>query len=309
MAMSDKRILCVGLICLDELLYCENYPVEDYVEMVVARELRPGGNAANDCAVLGELGIQCDLVGTLSINSRSGSFVKQQLESYGVNLKLCEIVEDKEFPVSICIINKSNGSRTILHHSGEWPWVSYEAFLKIDLSQYAWIHLEARNFDHLKKVAKRILAWNSGERRPIPMSIDMQDYDDQCLELIPTADLVIVSKDFARALGYKSMSDTLDGLYGYLKPGATLVVPWGDQGAAAKGPEGVFLAPAYPPERVLDTLAMPSAPHCCQRCLADAPCNTACTTPARLLAPMSECTASADFGKSSGNAVYGAKAR
>ncbi|XP_047111810.1 ketohexokinase-like [Schistocerca piceifrons] len=86
------------------------------------------------------------------------------------------------------------------------------------------------------------------------MSIDMQDYDDRCLDMMPTADLIIVSKDFARTLGYKSMSDTLDGLYGYLKPGATLVVPWGEQGAAAKGPEGVFLAPAYPPERVLDTL-------------------------------------------------------
>ncbi|XP_047111809.1 ketohexokinase-like [Schistocerca piceifrons] len=170
MAVSDKRILCVGVICFDELLYCENYPVEDSVEMVVTRQLRPGGNAANNCAVLGELGVQCDLFGTLNNNSRSGSFVTEQLESYGVNLKQCEIVEGKELPMSTCIINKRNGSRTILHHSGDWPWVSYEAFLKIDLSQ------------------------------------------------------------------------------------ATLVVPWGEQGAAAKSPEGVFFVPAYPPERVLDTL-------------------------------------------------------
>lgn len=252
--MNDKRILCVGVICLDELLYCENYPVEDSVEMVVTRELRPGGNAANNCAVLGELGVNCDLLGTLSTNTPSGRFVREQLESYGVNLIHCEILEDRELPISVCIINKKNGSRTILHHSGEWKWVSYEAFLKIDLSQYAWIHLEARNFELLKKMVKRIHAWNSGERRPIPMSLEMEHYDDQCLEMMPTADLVMVSKDFAKTLGYKSMSDTLDGLYGYLKPSATLVVPWGEEGAAARSPEGVFVSPAYPPECMLDTL-------------------------------------------------------
>ncbi|XP_049860783.1 ketohexokinase-like isoform X1 [Schistocerca gregaria] len=256
MTATQPKILCVGMICVDELLYCKSYPIEDSDQRILDRQQRTGGNAANNCAVLAELKVKCDLLGTLSSNSRYTSFVKEDLRSYGLSCDLCELIEGQELPISTCIINAENGTRTILHYRKDWPEASYEAFLKIDLSQYSWIHFEGRNIDEVKKMIKRIVEWNNehAEGYGITISIEVEKKRDNLLELIPLGDLVIIGKDFARLQGFNTMSQAVDGLFGLLKHGATLVVPWGEEGAAAKGPEGVFLVPACPPERVLDTL-------------------------------------------------------
>ncbi|XP_049956070.1 ketohexokinase-like isoform X2 [Schistocerca serialis cubense] len=259
MAGNEFKILCIGKVCLDELLYCDSYPVEDTVLRVLDRKLSSGGNAANNCKVLAELGVKSDLFGTLNVNSTTGSLIKEELESFGVNVNQCELIEGCEIPIAISIVNEGSGSRTFLYYTEDWPEVSYEAFLKIDLSQYCWIHVEMRKNDQLKQIVQRITEWNSkraasGKHSPVPVSLEVENNDDRCLEVMPLADFVVVSKDFARVHGYNSMPEALDGLYGRLKPGATLVVPWAEEGAAARGPEGVFFSPAFPPDRVVDTL-------------------------------------------------------
>ena len=39
-------------------------------------------------------------------------------------------------------LKKANGSRTIVHHRGAMPEITFEDFEKLDLSQYSWIHFE-----------------------------------------------------------------------------------------------------------------------------------------------------------------------
>ncbi|XP_046992497.1 ketohexokinase-like [Schistocerca americana] len=254
MAGNDLKFLCIGMVCLDELLYCKYYPIEDCLQRVLERRLRPGGNAGNNCKVLSELNAKCDLLGSLNINCTSGRIIKEHLESFGINLDKCDYIEGYEVPIATCIINEENGSRTSLYYSEEWPEVSYEAFLKVDLSQYSWIHLEMRNFDELDKIIPKITEWNSGRRNPVPVSLEMENYDERCMKYMSYGDVIFVSKDFARDLGYNSMSAALDGFYGLLKPGARLVIPWAEEGAAARSPGGVFFSPAFPPEKVVDTL-------------------------------------------------------
>ena len=60
-----RPILCVGLVCLDIVNFCEKYPAED--EDIRASEQRwvAGGNAANSCTVLSLIGTACEFVGTL----------------------------------------------------------------------------------------------------------------------------------------------------------------------------------------------------------------------------------------------------
>lgn len=49
-------------------------------------------------------------------------------------------------------------------------------------------------------------------------------------KLIPLADVIFMSKDFARHLGYRSMEETIDNIHNrYNLTGTTVIVPWGEQ--------------------------------------------------------------------------------
>ncbi|XP_033110695.1 ketohexokinase-like [Anneissia japonica] len=55
--------------------------------------------------------------------------------------------------------------------------------------------------------------------------------------------------------GYTTSESALHGLHGNLRSGAILICAWGDKGACGRDADGaIFHAPAFPPERVVDTL-------------------------------------------------------
>ena len=60
-----RRVLCVGLVCLDIINHCDHYPAEDEELRARHQEWRSGGNAANSVTVLSLLGWQCEYLGTL----------------------------------------------------------------------------------------------------------------------------------------------------------------------------------------------------------------------------------------------------
>ncbi|XP_048371879.1 ketohexokinase isoform X5 [Sphaerodactylus townsendi] len=66
---------------------------------------------------------------------------------------------------------------------------------------------------------------------------------------------VFVSKDVAKDFGFCSASEAVEGLYGRVKPGATLICAWAEKGADAMGPDGQLVhSDAFPPDSVVDTL-------------------------------------------------------
>ena len=58
-------ILCVGLVCLDIVNVCDQYPREDEDVRAAEQRWEKGGNAANSLAVLAQLGVSCDFHGTV----------------------------------------------------------------------------------------------------------------------------------------------------------------------------------------------------------------------------------------------------
>jgi len=116
----EKKILSVGLICLDIISVCESYPTEGTDQKVKDMRMQKGGNAANTAAVLALLGNKVDFLGCFPKNGndfftqQSLKFIQNEMVSYGVDITKC--IEDVSFelPISTVIINSSNGSRTIL---------------------------------------------------------------------------------------------------------------------------------------------------------------------------------------------------
>ncbi|XP_050989946.1 ketohexokinase isoform X6 [Labeo rohita] len=50
--MGDKKILCIGLVCLDIINVVDKYPEEDTDTRCLSQRWQRGGNASNTCTVL-----------------------------------------------------------------------------------------------------------------------------------------------------------------------------------------------------------------------------------------------------------------
>ncbi|XP_053173064.1 ketohexokinase isoform X6 [Scomber japonicus] len=64
--MEQRRILCVGLVCLDIINVVDKYPEEDTDSRCVSQRWQRGGNASNSCTVLSLLGAPCAFMGSLT---------------------------------------------------------------------------------------------------------------------------------------------------------------------------------------------------------------------------------------------------
>ncbi|XP_066532080.1 ketohexokinase isoform X3 [Hoplias malabaricus] len=66
MERTDKKILCIGLVCLDIINVVEKYPEEDTDSRCLSQRWQRGGNASNSCTVLSLLGAPCAFMGSLA---------------------------------------------------------------------------------------------------------------------------------------------------------------------------------------------------------------------------------------------------
>ncbi|XP_070591077.1 ketohexokinase isoform X3 [Erythrolamprus reginae] len=177
-----------------------------------------------------------------------------------------------ETPCACCLINCRNGSRTVTLYDTNLPDVTAADFEKVDLSQYKWIHWEGRNaleqVKMLQRVEKYNQTWPPSER--VTTSVEVEKTRPELYQLFCYGDVVrgqdsrgqgmmqvdvFVSKDVAKTFGFYSAPEAVKGLYGRLKPGATLICAWAEYGADAMGPDGLLVhSDAFSPETVVDTL-------------------------------------------------------
>ncbi|XP_015984550.1 ketohexokinase isoform X3 [Rousettus aegyptiacus] len=149
------------------------------------------------------------------------------------------------------------GSLAPGHAAENLPDVSAADFEKVDLTRFKWIHIEGRNAPEQVKMLQRIERHNA--RQPpgqnIRVSVEVEKTREELFQLFGYGDVVFVSKDVAKHLGFRSAVEALKGLYSRVKKGATLICAWAEEGADALGPDGRLLhSDAFPPPRVVDTL-------------------------------------------------------
>ncbi|XP_068135888.1 ketohexokinase isoform X4 [Hyperolius riggenbachi] len=187
----------------------------------------------------------------------SNPFVLDSLASYGIDVRHIVSHPESSFPASIVISNICNGSRTILHMNRNLPDVSAEDFQKVDLSPFRWIHWEGRNAGDQVKMIQRVEEHNNNcpADQRITISVEIEKEREELFQLFQHGDLVFVSKDVAKYLGFNSAAEAVVGLYPRVRQGAHVVCAWADEGADAVGPDGqVIHSPSFPPETIVDTL-------------------------------------------------------
>ncbi|XP_068025960.1 ketohexokinase isoform X3 [Melanerpes formicivorus] len=221
---GEKRIMCVGLVCLDIISVVEAYPAEDSDSRCVSQRWQRGGNASNSCTVLALLGAPCSFMGSLA-PGHSADFIVADFRRRGVDVTHVAWQPRGDVPCACCVVSATSGSRTIVLYDTNLPDVTARDFERVDLSQYKWIHWEARNAAEQVAMIWRVEQYN--QSRPaaerVRISVEVEKPRQELLQLM--------------------------GL------GATLICAWAEKGADALGPNGELVhSDAFPPETLVDTL-------------------------------------------------------
>lgn len=260
--MSDPEILLVGLVCVDIINVCQQFPEEDTDTRVLHQEWKRGGNAANNATVLSLLGMSCEFLGTIA-NSHEKRFLLEDFSKYNIAINNCVFYENHQTPLSIVMINSQNGSRTILHSEKKLPSIKLEDFEKIDLDKnnYKWIHFEARrgqtNAVAIQQMLEKIANHNqqTDARKRIRTSVELEKAVPEFSILFNLTDYIFVSKDYSKYQGFNSMEEAVIGFQQKCCPGSAIICTWGAEGAMCRDGNGTtHKSPAIPPEKLVDTL-------------------------------------------------------
>ncbi|XP_070815957.1 ketohexokinase isoform X4 [Chaetodon trifascialis] len=253
---KQKKILCVGLVCLDIINVVDKYPEEDTDTRCLSQRWQRGGNASNSCTVLSLLGASTAFMGSLSAGPVA-DFIMADFMQRAIDVSAVVWQVNGQTPCACCVVCPSSGSRTVVLSDTNLPDVTEEDFSKVDLHQFKWIHWEGRNAEEQVKMIQQVAMYNSTlpPQQRITVSVEIEKTREPLCQLFPHGDVVFVSKDVARHFGFLTAEAALKGLYSRVKKGAVLICAWAEKGADALGPDGLIVhSDAFPPETLVDTL-------------------------------------------------------
>jgi len=238
-------ILLTGVSTLDIINHVETYPDEDSEVRAVSQQIRSGGNASNMAIVIQQLGIQANLLAKRADDSNA-SLIFSYLENKLVQTSFCPVQKHSSTPTSYITLNQANGSRTIVHYR-KLDELDIADFNNVDLNQFDWLHFEARNCHHLLAMLKHSLAFNK------PVSIELEKPREAIEDILPYANVLLISKPFAESQGFSSAEDCLLH-FSEQYPDKTITCTWGELGAWAYFPSQLIHQAAPQVSRVVETI-------------------------------------------------------
>lgn len=241
------NILTIGTATLDIINEVESYPHEDDEIRALSQEKRRGGNASNTAVVLSQLNHQCYWAGTLAKETDQQTIL-DDLKAFNINTDHCDILPEGKIPTSYITLNKSNGSRTIIHYR-DLPEYTFTSFKMINLPVFDWIHFEGRNVNQ----TEQMMLYGKKTQPALPLSLEVEKPRENIEKLIEIADYILFSKNFALQAGYVSPEQLIHHMSVQF-PQKTLICAWGEYGAIACINNQTFHQNAFIPTSVIDTL-------------------------------------------------------
>lgn len=238
-------ILLTGVSTLDIINHVKSYPEEDSEVRALSQQIRSGGNASNMAIVMQQLGIQTHLLAKRADDSNA-DLIFSYLDQRQINTSLCPIQRFSSTPTSYICLNQSNGSRTIVHYR-KLDELTAAEFIKLDLHPFDWLHFEARNCQHLLPMLKHSASFIK------PVSIELEKPRDGIEDILPFANVLLISKPFAMSKGFDNAEDCLI-YFSQLYPDKTITCTWGDRGAWAYFQEQIIHQPALQIAHTIETI-------------------------------------------------------
>lgn len=229
------NILCIGNSAYDITSIVEEYPIENYKYKVLNQIECGGGSCGNTAYMLSKWGLNTYFVGMVG-DDYYGKKIRDEFRTIGVKNDYLVLNPNYRTTTSQIIINKTNGSRTILsYHPDKEEMQDIEIDIVPDI-----IYLDGREYT----MAKKIL-----EKYPNAISIiDAGNDRKEIRELCCMCDYVICSKDFMEKVSGITIinNDTLTNAYYKLNNmfKTNLIVTLEDKGCAYLDNNNVSIVPS-----------------------------------------------------------------
>lgn len=111
-------VLCIGNTCYDIIMYLDSFPAENLkLEITDLRE-SGGGPSSNAAYLLSCWGVSCGVACVVG-NDIYGKRIIDEFISAGTDISLMEIFEGRPSSLSVILVNRQNGSRTIINRRPE----------------------------------------------------------------------------------------------------------------------------------------------------------------------------------------------
>jgi len=217
-----SNILLIGISTLDIINQVDHYPKEDSEIRATNQIIRCGGNASNSAIVLQQLGMKAFLLSKLA-DDTNASLVLAELARRNVDTSLCPIQKNSATPTSYITSNTQNGSRSIIHYRN-LNELSAGDFTGIELSNFDWLHFEARNCVQLEIMLQHAKGLNK------PISIELEKNRDSIEHIMPYADILLISRPFAISHGFDNAESCLKHFSNLFK-NKIITCTWGEEGA------------------------------------------------------------------------------
>jgi sugar/nucleoside kinase (ribokinase family) len=245
----DPEVLCIGHAAYDLGVVVEHFPEEN--SKCETRELfeSGGGPAANAAYLLSSWGMRTAFAAVVG-DDVFGQRIHDEFELVGTNISLLEMRQHHSTPLSLILINRGNGSRTIVNRK-----------------------IESRplrlNKTALSKISPRILLFDGHELeaslealRAFPNAISILDagsWRKGTARLAGEVNYLAASERFAhQATGVSTLERTEDQVKCLRllreKFSAATIVTLGEHGLIADDGDGFRVLPAFP-ARSVDTTA------------------------------------------------------
>jgi len=242
-------ILCVGHAAYDLSVFVSEFPSENSKGTTDLLLESGGGPAANAAYLLSSWGMSCGFAGLIG-DDFYGEKIAEEFQAVGTDLSLAERRPGYATPVSIILVNRRNGSRTLVNRASPHEPSRFPPGGLSNLSPTMLLfdghELEA-SLATLKAFPKAVSILDAGSWR------------EGTAALAGKVDYLVASEKFALEVcelprldhekDRRSCVNLLKGRYGHV-----VVVTLGERGLIADAGQGYFALPAFP-ARAIDTTA------------------------------------------------------
>jgi len=183
------EILCIGNASYDMFFSLDEYPAENKKYAVNSIRESSGVPASNEAYLLSKWGVKCAFIGLIG-NDIYGKKIISDFKKVKTDFRLTEVRKNFPTPLSNIIINKKNGSRTIINRR------TFDNKIKINLKKLA-------------KYNPQVLLFDGNELDTALTSLEMFDNAVSILDagslrketliLSKKTDYLVCSEDFAKS--------------------------------------------------------------------------------------------------------------
>ncbi len=235
-------VVGLGYCTLDYLTLVNQYPEIDAKEEVIDFLEDGGGPTATALATLARFGIPTSFIGKVGSDAR-GELIVQQLRQEGVDLSNFLVEENKVSPLSLIVIDKRSGKRTIIYTKGNVNKIQPGEVTCDMLRDAKILHIDG----HQTEASIPACQW--AKERNIKVVFDAGSVRPGMEELLRLSDYVVASRTFALDFtSAKTIEEAAERLFA--AAGNTVVVTNGEKGGSCISKGSSFHYSAYQVETV-----------------------------------------------------------